>query len=47
MAGNTIFSGRLTTTKIKATVINVVWPELLFFTLVATSEWVGLSTVSS
>jgi len=36
MANNTLFSGRLSTGKLKATVISHVWPGLLFFTLVAT-----------
>ena len=45
MGRNTIFSGKFTRAKLKATVINAVWPELLFFTLIATSEWFfGLST---
>lgn len=40
MAKNSIFSGRLSRGKLRATVINAVWPELLFFTLVSTGEWV-------
>ena len=38
MGKTTIFSGGQAKTKLKATVINAIWPELLFFTLVATSE---------
>jgi len=40
MTKHTIFSGGFTKGKLKATVINAVWPALLFFTLVATGEWV-------
>jgi hypothetical protein len=48
MAKNaTIFSGRLSKRKLKATVINDIWPELLFFTLMATGEWVFGSSPSS
>jgi hypothetical protein len=37
MGKNTIFSGKLTKMKIQATVINDIWPELLFFTFVSFS----------
>jgi hypothetical protein len=39
MGRNTIFSGRLSKGKLKATVIKDIWPELLFFTLVAMGVW--------
>ena len=38
MGKNTIFSGGQAKQKLKATVINAIWPELLFFTLVATGQ---------
>jgi len=38
MTKNTIFSGKLSKMKLRATVINDVWPGILFFTLVATGE---------
>jgi hypothetical protein len=37
---NTLFSGKFSKRKLQSTVINYVWPEVLFFTLVATGEWV-------
>lgn len=39
MGRNTIFSGKLSKGKLKATVIKDIWPELLFFTLLAIGEW--------
>jgi putative membrane protein len=47
MAKNTIFSGRLSRMKIKATIIVDVWPELLFFTFVSMGECVFGSSLPS
>ena len=41
MAKETLFSGKFTKMKLRATVINAMWPELIFFTLVATSEFLS------
>jgi len=38
VAKNPLFSGRWTIKKFNATVINDIWPEVLFFTGVATGE---------
>jgi hypothetical protein len=38
MGKNTIFSGKLTKMKLRATVIKDIWPEILFFTMVSISE---------
>jgi len=36
VAGNPLFQGRWTLKKFNATVVNDIWPEVLFFTLIAT-----------
>jgi putative membrane protein len=38
VAENPLFQGSLSWKKLQATVINDIWPEVLFFTLVATSK---------
>jgi len=38
VADNPLFQGSLSWKKLQATVINDIWPEVLFFTLVATSK---------
>ena len=38
MAENPLFQGSLSWKKLQATVVNDIWPEVLFFTLVATSK---------
>lgn len=38
VARNPLFSGRFTIKKFNATVINDIWPEVFFFTAVATGE---------
>jgi hypothetical protein len=38
VANNPLFSGRWTLKKFNATVVNDIWPEVLFFTGVATGE---------
>ena len=38
VAHNPLFQGSLSWKKLQATVLNDVWPEVLFFTLVATSK---------
>ena len=39
VAANPLFVGGNVSRKFRATVVNDIWPEVLFFTLVATSEW--------
>ena len=39
VSSNPLYRGGITRKKIEATVINDIWPEVLFFTLVATSNY--------
>lgn len=39
VSANPLFAGGLTLKKFNATVINDIWPEVAFFTLVATSAY--------
>ena len=39
VSANPLFRGGFTFKKFEATVINSIWPEILFFTLVATSKY--------
>ena len=39
VSANPLFRGTWTARKFQATVINDIWPEVLFFTLIATSEY--------
>ena len=43
VSSNPLFRGKWNARKFQATVINDIWPEVLFFTLVATS--MGYSTI--
>ena len=38
VAANPLFRGSWTIKKLQATVVNDIWPEVLFFSLVATSK---------
>lgn len=38
VARNPLFAGRWTAKKFQATVINDIWPEVIFFSLIATSK---------
>jgi hypothetical protein len=38
VAENPLFQGSLSWRKLQATVVNDIWPEVLFFTLIATSK---------
>lgn len=38
VAENPLFQGSLSWKKLQATVLNDIWPEVLFFTLIATSK---------
>lgn len=38
VAENPLFQGSLSRKKLQATVVNDIWPEVLFFTLIATSK---------
>ncbi|KAH8832930.1 UPF0187-domain-containing protein [Flagelloscypha sp. PMI_526] len=46
VAQNPLFAGKWTLKKFNATVINDVWPEVLFFSLIATMVW-SVSTYTS
>jgi hypothetical protein len=46
VAQNPLFSGRFTFKKFQATVINDIWPEVLFFTAVATGQLLRYLTVT-
>jgi Bestrophin. len=41
VAKNPLFHGRWTIKKFNATVINDIWPEVFFFTLIATSAYIA------
>jgi putative membrane protein len=46
VAQNPLFQGSLSWKKLQATVLNDVWPEVLFFTLVAISKYSALPSSS-
>jgi hypothetical protein len=47
VVANPLFVGRWTAKKFKATVVNDIWPEVLFFTLVATRVFAVITSVGT
>jgi hypothetical protein len=47
VAQNPLFRGKWTLKKLQSTVINDIWPEMIFFTGVSVSKWICFSVLNT